>query len=49
MKVFAILGYDGGKVKKLLKNNCIHIKINDMQIAEDFQIIIGHIIFKSLI
>ena len=48
MKIFAILGYDGGKCKRLIKNY-IHININDMQISEDFQLIIGHIILKSLI
>ena len=47
--VFGILGFDGGKAKKILKKNYIHIKINDMQISEDMQTIIGHIIFKSLI
>ena len=48
METFAILGFNGGKCKKLVKNN-IHIDINDMQISEDFQLIIGHIILKSLI
>ena len=48
MKVFAILGFNGGMCKKLLKNY-IHININDMQVSEDFQLIIGHIILKSLI
>ena len=48
METFAILGFNGGKCKKIVKNN-IHIDINDMQISEDFQLIIGHIILKSLI
>ena len=48
MKIFAILGFDGGKCKKILKNY-IHININDMQISEDFQLIVGHIILKSLL
>ena len=48
MSIFAIVGFDGGKCKKIIKN-CIHININDMQISEDFQMIIGHIIMKSII
>jgi D-sedoheptulose 7-phosphate isomerase len=48
MKIFAVLGFDGGKCKKLLKNY-IHVNINDMQISEDFQLIVGHIILKSLL
>ena len=48
MKIFAILGFDGGLCKRLLKNY-VHININDMQISEDFQLIIGHIILKSLV
>lgn len=48
MKIFAILGFNGGECKKLLKN-IIHINVNDMQISEDFQLVIGHIILKSLI
>ena len=47
MKIFAILGFDGGLCKRLLKNY-VHVNINDMQISEDFQLIIGHIILKSL-
>ena len=48
MEIVAILGFDGGKCKKLLKN-IIHINVNDMQISEDFQLVIGHIILKSLV
>ena len=48
MKIFAILGFDGGLCKRLLKNY-VHININDMHISEDFQLIIGHIILKSLV
>lgn len=47
VKTFAILGFDGGKAKKLAQN-VIHIPINDMQIAEDFQLIIGHICMQWL-
>ncbi len=44
---YAMLGFDGGECLKLA-DNIIHFKINDMQISEDFQMIIGHIIAKEL-
>ena len=47
MNTFAILAYDGGKCKKLAKN-VIHSSINDMQIAEDLQLVIGHLCMQSL-
>jgi len=48
MKIFAILGYDGGKVKKLIKNY-VHFKINDMQISEDLQLTVLHICMQNLL
>lgn len=47
MNTFAILGYSGGKCKALAKN-LIHFPIDDMQIAEDLQIIVGHICMQWL-
>jgi D-sedoheptulose 7-phosphate isomerase len=47
MKTHAILGFDGGKCKELV-DNPIHIPIDNMQIAEDFQMMIGHIIMMDL-
>jgi D-sedoheptulose 7-phosphate isomerase len=47
MKTHAILGFDGGKCKELA-NNAIHIPTESMQIAEDFQMIIGHILMLDL-
>lgn len=47
MKTFAILGYSGGKAKEMV-DNPIHFPIDDMQIAEDTQLIIGHIIMQWL-
>ena len=38
-----ILGYSGGRLKKIL-DKPIHIKINDMEISEDLQLIIFHYI-----
>jgi D-sedoheptulose 7-phosphate isomerase len=45
IKSYAILGYDGGKAKKLA-DIALHFKVNDMQIAEDIQIIISHLLMK---
>jgi len=47
MHTFAILGYDGGKAKELA-DHPIHFAINDMQIAEDLQMIVGHMLMKIL-
>jgi D-sedoheptulose 7-phosphate isomerase len=47
MKTFAILGYSGGKAKSLARYP-IHFEINDMQISEDLQLIVGHIIMQWL-
>jgi len=47
LQTFAILGYSGGKCISLAKIP-IHVPINDMQIAEDLQIIIGHMIMQHL-
>ena len=41
MKTFAIVGFDGGTCKKIADNS-IHFDINDMQVAEDFQLIVSH-------
>ena len=43
----AILGYSGGKCKEIAKNP-IHFEIDDMQIAEDLQLIVGHICMQWL-
>lgn len=47
LQSFAILGYSGGRSLTLAKMP-IHIPIDDMQIAEDFQLIIGHMIMQYL-
>lgn len=47
IKTFAILGFNGGQVKKIV-NVPLHIEVDDMQISEDIQLIIGHIIMRSL-
>jgi D-sedoheptulose 7-phosphate isomerase len=47
MKTFAILGFDGGQCKKIAQNS-LHFKVADMQIAEDLQLIVGHICMQWL-
>ena len=47
MKTFSILGFNGGKCKKISKEY-INYKINDMQISEDIQMIIFNICLKKL-
>ena len=47
MKTYAIVAFDGGTCLKEASRT-IHIKKNDMQIAEDSQLIIGHICMKWL-
>jgi D-sedoheptulose 7-phosphate isomerase len=44
---FAILGYSGGAAKALA-DHPIHIAVNDMQVSEDMQLIIGHILMQWL-
>jgi D-sedoheptulose 7-phosphate isomerase len=47
MKTFAILGFSGGRCKELAQFP-IHFEIDDMQIAEDIQLIVGHICMQWL-
>lgn len=47
METFAILAFGGGKCKAIA-NHSIHFAIDDMQIAEDLQLIVGHICMQWL-
>ena len=47
MKTFAILGFSGGRCKALAQHP-IHFTIDDMQIAEDLQLVVGHICMQWL-
>jgi D-sedoheptulose 7-phosphate isomerase len=44
---FAILGYSGGKSLRLA-DHPIHFAVDDMQIAEDLQTIVGHMVMQRL-
>lgn len=47
MKTYAILGFSGGRCKELAKHP-IHFPVDDMQIAEDLQLIVGHMCMQWL-
>lgn len=47
VKSYAVLGYGGGKCKDLA-DVAIHFPVNDMQIAEDLQLIVGHMLMQYL-
>jgi D-sedoheptulose 7-phosphate isomerase len=47
MTSYAVLGYSGGKAKALA-DVPIHFAVNDMQISEDTQVVIGHMIMQWL-
>ncbi len=44
---FAILGFSGGKSKQFA-DVAIHFPVDDMQIAEDLQLIVGHMVMQWL-
>ena len=47
MRSFAILGFSGGKAKEIADVS-IHFPVNDMQISEDLQLIVGHMLMQEL-
>ncbi|MDO8423076.1 MAG: SIS domain-containing protein [Parvibaculum sp.] len=47
MKSYAILGYSGGKALAMT-DVPIHFNIDDMQISEDMQLIVGHMVMQWL-
>ena len=47
MTSYAILGFAGGKAKALA-DIPIHFRVDDMQIAEDAQMIVGHMLLQWL-
>lgn len=47
IKSYAILGYSGGKAKDMA-DVPIHFPVNDMQIAEDLQLVVGHMVMQYL-
>lgn len=47
IKSYAILGYTGGRSKSLA-DVAIHFPVDDMQIAEDLQVVVGHMLMQWL-
>ena len=47
LKTFAILAFTGGKCKEVAKT-VIHFEVDDMQIAEDTQLVVGHLCMQWL-
>jgi D-sedoheptulose 7-phosphate isomerase len=47
MRTFGILGYSGGRCKELAQTP-LHFAVDDMQISEDLQLIVGHMLMQSL-
>ena len=47
MKSYAVLGFSGGKAKALA-DRPIHFEVDDMQISEDAQLIVGHMLMQYL-
>lgn len=44
----AIVGYDGGKMKRIA-DHCIHVDIDDMQIAEDVHMFLDHLMMWVIV
>lgn len=47
MKSFALLGYSGGACKDLA-DVVLHFPVDDMQVVEDLQLIVGHMVLQAL-
>ena len=47
MPTYAVLGYNGGKAKEMV-DVPIHFAVDDMQIAEDLQLVVGHMAMQWL-
>ena len=47
VKTYAILAFNGGHCKDIAQT-AIHFEINDMQVAEDTQLIVGHLCMQWL-
>lgn len=47
IRTFAILGFSGGAAKKMA-DTAIHFPVDDMQISEDLQLMVGHMIMQRL-
>ena len=47
MQTFAILGFSGGRCLEIA-DTAIHFAVDDMQIVEDLQLVVGHMVMQRL-
>jgi len=47
-EIFSLCGYDGGKLRQIDPDNCLHTAVNDMQIVEDSHLVIIHMVMQIL-
>jgi D-sedoheptulose 7-phosphate isomerase len=47
VRTYAIVGYSGGRARTMA-DVAIHVAVDDMQIAEDMQLVVGHAILQWL-
>jgi D-sedoheptulose 7-phosphate isomerase len=47
IRSWAVLGFDGGKALGMA-DSAVHFDVNDMQIAEDCQMVLGHVVTRML-
>lgn len=47
-EIFSLCGYDGGKLKQIDPDNCLHTAVNDMQIVEDTHLVVIHMVMQIL-
>ena len=47
VSTLAVCGFDGGRIKQIA-DDCIWIKSCDMQLYEDIQVAIGHMVMKAI-
>lgn len=45
---FILCGFDGGRLKEINQNNCIHVPFHDMQIVEDCHLIVFHMLMQIM-
>jgi D-sedoheptulose 7-phosphate isomerase len=48
VKSYAIVSFDGGKAKALA-DQAIHFEVDNMQLAEDFQMVVCHALVRALV
>lgn len=48
MHTAALLGYDGGRCLDIC-DIALHIPLHDMQVAEDIQVVVGHMLMRMLL